>query len=307
MKNIDRRNFLKSSLIAGVGLAVLPSLAKGATKLSGSALPDIASITGTDHFQITIDAIEAIGGISKFIPRGSKVGLLINAPGWWTKPGSYTHTEVVLATVKLLNDAGVTDICYLIDPAAEFYSRSPLSEKYSSLTSSIKKSSGNYVEVDVPNAVKVKKAKVIKELLDVDKLINIPINKQHSGVTYTGCLKNMMGACSGDTNKTFHQSISKDVEDVEYLSQCIVDINHIRKQDLCIMDATEVLKTNGPFGPGEIAKINKVFAGSTPIAMDAYGCTLLDYRPQDIRTNVLASEQGFGSYDLKKYTIFEKE
>jgi uncharacterized protein (DUF362 family) len=307
MKNIDRRNFLKSSLIAGVGLAILPSLAKGASKLSNATLPDIASITGTDRFQITIDAIEAIGGISKFIPRGSKVGLLINAPGWWTKPGSYTHTEVVLATVKLLNDAGVTDICYLIDPAAEFYSRSPLSEKYNSLTSSIKKCSGNFVEVDVPNAVKVKKAKVIKELLEVDKLINIPINKQHSGVMFTGCLKNMMGACSGDTNKTFHQSVSKDVEDVEYLAQCIVDINHIRKQDLCITDATEVLKTNGPFGPGEIAKLNKVFAGTIPVAMDAYGCTLLDYRPQDIRTTVLASEQGLGSYDLKKYNIFEKE
>ena len=305
MNQVNRRDFLKKSLFVGVGLTLIPKLANGTLSSSGLALPDIAVVTGNDYFKNTITAIEQIGGISKFVPRGSKVGLLINAPAYWTKPGSYTHTEVVLAAIKLINDAGASNIIFLLDQSPDLFKRSSLSVQYQSIIDSIKKNSGEYKEVNLPKAVTMKNPKVIKDLLDVDIFINIPINKHHSGVQYTGCLKNMMGACHRDTNKTFHTGGNGKEDDVEHLAQCIADINLLRKPDLCITDATEVLKTNGPFGPGEIIKPHKVFAGVNPVEMDAYGCTILDNRPEDIRTNVLANKHGLGSYDLKSFIVKE--
>jgi hypothetical protein len=39
--------------------------------------------------------------------------------------------------------------------------------------------------------------------------------------------------------------------------------------------------------------------------MDAYGCTLLDLRPEDIRTTVLANKNGIGRMDIKNFNIKE--
>lgn len=300
----NRREFLKKSLIAGTGLSLL-SQTNFASSLSSIVATDISVVNGSDKFQTTITAIEQFGGINKVIPKGAKTGILINAPGHWTKPGSYTHTDVVLATLKMLHDAGITDIIFLLDVSSDFYKRSSLSSQYEYITKTIKKSSGNYKEIQIPNGVVLKKANVIEDLFNVDAFINIPINKHHSGVNYTGCLKNMMGACNRDTNMKFHKPGKNDGEDGEFLSQCIADLNLVRKPDLCIMDASEVLKTNGPFGPGEIAKINKIFVGTNPVMMDTYGCTLLDNRPEDILMLEMAHKHGLGSTDLKNFAIKE--
>lgn len=305
MSEINRRNFIMKGIIAGAGMALIPDLAKGITRLSADSVPNIAAVTGNDYFQNTITAIEQMGGISKFVTRGAKVGILANSPAWWNKPGSFTHTEVILAALKLINDAGAASVTFLIELSPDLYKRTPLAEKYKSLTDAVKKNSGDYIEKELTQAVSMKKPKVIKDLFDMDVFINIPVNKHHSGIQYTGCLKNMMGACNHDTNRQFHTGSGGNDDDVEHLAQCIADINLLRKPDLCITDATEVLRTNGPSGPGEIIKPRKVFVGTNPVEMDAYGCTLLDNRAEDIRSNVLAGKLGLGSYDISKLVIKE--
>lgn len=140
MREVNRRDFIKKSIVAGTAVALLPNLMKGNILSAGY---DICAVTGSDYFQNTVKAIELLGGISKFVPRGSKVGLLHNAPNWWSKPGSHTNTDVILAIIKLLNDAGVSEIMYLIKPADEFYKRSNKSEQFESITKAIKSNSGN--------------------------------------------------------------------------------------------------------------------------------------------------------------------
>jgi uncharacterized protein (DUF362 family) len=304
MAEVNRRDFIKKSIIAGTAVALLPGLVKG-NSVAGNY--DICAVTGADYFQNTINAIELLGGINKFVPRGSKVGLLHNAPNWWSKPGSHTSTEVVLALLKLLNDAGAKEIVYLIHPSDEFYKRSNKSVQFESITKTIKTNSGEFKEVDIQKGISLKKAMVIKDLFDCDVFINVPVNKHHAGTQFSNCLKNFMGNCHRDTNKFFHSgSGAKDnYEDVEFLSQCIADVNLIRKPDLCISDATEILKTNGPAGPGEIMKPMKVYAGNDPVAMDAYGSTILDLRPEDVRPTVLANKHGIGRMDIKNLNIKE--
>jgi len=304
MQEVNRRDFIKKSIIAGSAVALLPGFVKGAIPVESF---DICAVTGTDYFKNTLKAVELLGGISKFVPKGSKVGVLHNAPNWWSRPGSHTNTDVVLALLQLLNDAGIKEIMYLIPPADDFYKRTKTSEQFESLIKTIKNNSGEFKEVEIAKGVSLKKAKVIKDLFECDVFINVPVNKHHAGTQFSNCLKNFMGNCHHETNKFFHSgSGAKDYyDDVEFLSQCIADVNLIRKPDLCISDATEVLKTNGPAGPGDIIKPMKVYAGTDPVAMDAYGSTIFELRPEDIRPTVLANKHGIGRMDIKNMNIRE--
>jgi uncharacterized protein (DUF362 family) len=51
--------------------------------------------------------------------------------------------------------------------------------------------------------------------------------------------------------------------------------------NLCVVDATIVLGTNGPAGPGDLLKPQKIVAGTDPVAVDAYCVTLHSRKPQD--------------------------
>ena len=234
--------------------------------------------------------------------------MLINAPGHWKNPGSYVQTDIVLAVLKLLNEAGITDITYLSEPSSVFYSRSTKSPDFQNIIDKVKKCSGQFREIEIPKGVVLKKAFVIEEMFTCDKIINIPIIKHHAGTLMTGCLKNFMGACKRETNQSFHEGPNKTNSegDVQHLSQCVADVNLVRKADLYVADAMLVLKTNGPFGPGELLTPNKVFAGTNPVILDAYGSTLLGYRPDDIQMLQMAQKLGLGSPDLSKATIKEK-
>ena len=48
------------------------------------------------------------------------------------------------------------------------------------------------------------------------------------------------------------------------------------------MDATEVLATGGPQGPGLVKRPRKVFAGRDPVAVDTYATRLLGVDPKKI-------------------------
>lgn len=64
--------------------------------------------------------------------------------------------------------------------------------------------------------------------------------------------------------------------------------------------------TNGPFGPGELHKPQKVVAGTDRVAVDAYCSTLWELNPKDIHMINMAYDQGIGEKDIKKVKIVEK-
>jgi uncharacterized protein (DUF362 family) len=305
MSDLNRRDFLRMGFVAGTAVALIPGFAKGNSLFS--EYPDISVVTGDNYFANTIKSVEQLGGIGKFATKDSKVGLLVNFTGQWTRPGTFVNPEIVLAVLKMLDDAGIKDITYLVSHMKDYYEKSPKSSQFENIIKNVKNNSGEFIETEIPKGIALKKAFIIKDLFDCDVFINIAISKHHSGTMFTNCLKNYMGACKHETNKFFHTgtTLKEGEQDTEHMAQCIADVNLVRKPDLCISDATFVLKTNGPFGPGVMIKPRKVFAGANPVEMDSYGCTLLDFRPEDIRTIVLASENGIGQMDLKKMNIKE--
>ena len=131
--------------------------------------------------------------------------------------------------------------------------------------------------------------------------------KDHSGTNITCNLKNMMGANSNATNQFFHKGSGSKTAygDVSFLSQCIADMNTLISPALCVVDAGEVLTTNGPAGPGKVKKINKVIAGVNPVSVDSYCSTLLGLKPGDVKMISMAQKLKLGNADLTKLKIKE--
>ncbi len=304
--NITRRTFIKSGAVLGAS----STLGSGATGwLRRTALAagpaDIAAVKGMDYFQNTLKAVEALGGMGRFVSKQSRVGLLINSP--WNHPGSYVKPEIALAVIQMCLEAGAGEIVVFKNLSNSYWRRSPLSTKLQDEVNSVKNRGGNYREVSLPGGRSLKKAEIAKGLLDCDVFINIPISKDHTGVRITGALKNMMGATSGGTNSFFHHGsgASGYYDDVEFLSRCIADVNLVRKPDLCVYDGTEILQSNGPGGPGKLVKPQKVFAGVDRVALEVYGANLLGLKGDGILSTRMAHEHGLGEIDLTKLKVRE--
>jgi len=306
-KSMKRRDFMRSGAVLGSAVLAGGLMEGRFVSAQGTAMPDLAVVTGTDSLLAVNKGLEALGGIKKYIPAGSSVGLLINAPSWWKKPGSYTQSEVVLAAILASLEAGAKEIHYLIDPAADFWKRTPLAAKYAKEIGGVKKCSGNYIETAVAKNKTLKKTSVVKEFLDCDVFVNLPIIKHHVGVGMSGNLKNLMGINANASNQFFHagSGAKGEYDDVPFLAQCVADLNTLRKPDLCIADATEFLLTNGPAGPGELRKLNKIILGADPVAVDAYGATLVNLRAADVLMIAKSVEWGLGRMDLAKLAIKE--
>lgn len=317
---MQRREFLQRTAVLGataiVGARLVPSLLADQTESAptakpaapaGTTPPDIAVVTGSDTFAATLRAVELAGGIGRFVKPGAKVGLLINAPSWWRKPGSFTSPDVTLAVLQLCLDAGAGEITFVIDPASDYWSRTPLGAKYPKLTAAARKNPGEWTEVEIPRGVALKKAKVNRTALDCDVLINLPIAKHHAGTGYSGCLKNFMGACHRETNQFFHSGSGAkgEYEDIAFLSQCIADVNLVRRPDLNVCDGSEFLLTNGPAGPGELKRADKIIVGPNPVSVDAYGCTLLGLAAEKVAMIGMAAAHSIGEPSLATLAVRE--
>lgn len=318
---MKRRDFLRQAALLGAAavagrgllprLLAVPSASAPIKEPAGGSSERVetrvAAVHGQDAFAAALRAVEWVGGIGRQVKAGSRVGLLINAPNWWRKPGSFTSPDIVLAVVQLCLDAGASDIVYVIDPGSGYWDRTPLGAKYPKLTAAVRHNPGEWAEVEIPRGVALKKAKVNRVALDCDTLINLPITKHHAGTGYSGCLKNFMGACHRDTNQYFHNGSGAkgEYDDVSFLSQCIADVNLVRPPDLHVADSTEFLLTNGPAGPGELKRADKVLAGTNAVSTDAYGCTLLGLTADKVAMIVRAAAHGLGEMDLAKIAVQE--
>ena len=303
MKKITRRKFVKTSAAIG-GATIIGSYIPGVLKAGiPNENPDIVTMPGDNLMENMYKILEPIGGIEKFVPKGSTVGVLLNSP--WIHPGTFTHPDVALSVIRLCFEAGAKEVvCF--KPVRDGYW---LESQYAkSMEKDIEKISycDERIEVVIPDGVELKNASIYKGFTDVDVFINIPVAKHHAGTNYSGVLKGLMGVSSSYTNRHMH---SPDGEytyaNYEYLSQCIADLNLIRKPDLCIVDAIECVQNNGPRGPGETIKPNLILAGTDPVVLDVYGANLIGIDPIDVLTCVKASEHGLGKNDISDITIME--
>lgn len=306
IKSINRRSFIKQSMLLGVSSILAGNIFDMMDRLAmAESIPDIAAVKGLDYYRSTIKAVDMLGGMSQFVPRQSKVGLLINSP--WHNPGCYTKPEITLAAIRMCYEAGAKEVGVIKSLDNSYWRKSSASDRFQDERKSIRFIGNNFKEIPFPDGQSLKKAEISEGLLECDVLINLPIAKHHDGVRYTGALKNMMGGQSRKTHRFFHFSTggSGYYDDLEFLSQCIADLNFVRKPDLIILDGTEMITENGPFGPGRLVKPQTVVAGTDRVAMDVYGANLLGLNGEEILTTRKAYELGMGEINLSSLQIQE--
>jgi len=310
-RKIGRREFFKTGAQAGLTLALGRKLAaapigRPATGVDAAAT-GVAVGTGADFGKAAVKAVDLLGGMGRFVKKGARVALLPNVQS--RHPGTYTKPEVLRAVIKLCRDAGAADIDCLSWLTVKHWEDAGLKAVIDEEQAGLKlfeKDEALFKAVAVPGAKALPEARILTAFYEYDAFINMPVTKDHAGNKFTGTLKNLMGLNSPVNNRTFHRPNWKtDPDDVAHLEQCIVDLNKAVKPDLNVVDATEFIVTNGPFGPGELLKPRKVVAGTDRVAVDAYCAGLWGLVAAEIVQIRLGAEQGLGEIDLKKAGVKE--
>jgi len=304
MRRFSRRSFIRSGLAWGgaafVGYQFFPRFLKASPPPLD---PDILVSPGDDPAFAVRRLLEALGGADKFVQRGKTVGILVNSP--WINPGYFTNPDVALGVVKQCMEAGAKEIVCFKPVPDGYWEKSSYYEEMKDIIAGFRYGSSR-ITVPVPKGLSLKEAEIFTDFNDVDVFISIPVAKHHNGINFSGVLKGMMGVSSSDTNRHMH---SPDGEYTyakqEYLSQCVADLNLLRKPDLCVVDALECALNNCPRGPGETLKPNKILAGIDPVAMDAYAASLLDFDLNDIPSIRMAADHGLGKARLDEIVVEE--
>jgi uncharacterized protein (DUF362 family) len=326
-KKMRRREFISQAALAGVSAVLAPAagapgLARGSasaalvhglesrTSAVGAAtdVADVGVAIGTDYGAMALKAVELVGGIGKFIGKGAKVALLPNVQS--KNPGTFTKPEILRAVIRMCKEAGAKEITCLSLLTPQHWEGAGLDKIVREEGIGLKIVADDPVHfrtVKIEGGAVLSDISVVKDLFDNDLFISLPITKDHAGNKFTGTLKNLMGLNSRTHNRAnFHKpNWQTDPEAIAYLDTCIVDLNLALKPALNIVDATEIIRTNGPMGPGELIKPGKIIAGADRVAVDATCASILGLKAEDIISIRKAAERKLGVIDLAKVKLRE--
>jgi len=301
VETMTRQEFLRAGITTGAALfaGTLLSGVGPFTQWAEAAPANRLVIATTGSMDGKIQAIfQALGGIGRFVKRGSRVVLKPNV-AWARTPAeaANTHPELVAAVVRLCLKAGARSVTVYENSCDNYH----FAFERSGVQDAVIRAGGKmyaahdgqfYRSERIPRGKVLRQAEIIGPALDADCLINMPIAKVHGGSILTLGLKNFMGLVR---DRSFWHSTD--------LQQCIADCATRIRPHLTILDATRILLTNGPKGPGEVRKAGIVAAGTDPIAVDSYGAALFGRRAYDIPHIREAARFGIGELDLRKVSV----
>jgi uncharacterized protein (DUF362 family) len=267
---MERRNFIKqSTATAAAALAlnfdfinamVTPTYAPDTT-------PDMVAVMGGEPDVMLNKALDALGGITKFVKKGQKVVVKPNI-GWDKTPALAGNTNPLLigTLVKKCFEAGASKVT-VFDHTCDDWKRC---YNNSGIEKAVKDAGGTIVpanderyytlNVNLPLALSLKQAKIHEALADADVWFNVPVLKNHGGAKLSCAMKNYMGIVWD--RRIFHSSD---------LQQCIADLcTWNKKPVLNIVDAYRIMHQNGPQGKSiaDVATVKSLIASTDIVAAD---------------------------------------
>ncbi len=274
----------------------------GSTTTTGiPAPPDLVVIRGDLPDQNVRAAMAQLGGMERFVTSGAKVVVKPNVLTGRPPEYATTTNPIVISTIiRMCLEAGAAEVTVLDYPtssARAAFKESGLAQATAEAGGTLKYlSNRDFDRVDIPEGVAIDSWPLVTEALEADTFINVPIGKTHGMAGLTLAMKNLMGIM-GDSRGKIH---------IDY-PQKITDVNTLVKPHLVILDAYRILTRNGPTGGNldDVAMPKTVVAGTSQVAVDAYGATIMGWQPTDLPSLVEAAARGLGEIDLTKYTIFE--
>ena len=300
---MTRRKFLKTTA-AGIalGLAGKPSFSIAREEV------DLAVISG-DPVAATKKALDALGGISRFVKKGQRVVLKPNMSFTRTPEfGATTHPQVVATVAQACMEAGAGQVLVL----DHTLHRAELCLERTGIREACKDIPGVHVlalqerkffrEIKISQGKVLERVEVMKEVLDNPVLINIPVAKSHSATGVSMGIKGLMGLIWD--REIFHSQVN--------MNQALADLATVIKPQLTILDATRALTSGGPGGPGEVRKTNLIIAGIDPVAVDSYGVSVVPWYGQTFKGRQvehlqIAHQRGLGKIDIEQSKVFKEK
>jgi len=245
--------------------------------------------------ELTEKVFEAAGGITHFISRGDVVVIKPNI-SWARGPklAAATNPEVLESVIELCYNAGAKKVRVADNTIHD-------ARRCFAITGAGVVAKKTNADLIFPRSSLMKEMKIRGDRLDVwpvfvpfmeaDKIINLPVAKDHVLSTLTLGMKNWIGAVGGRRN-ALHQDIH----------QTIVDLAQFFKPTVTLIDATRIMTKNGPSGGSlsDVAVKNTLILSDDPVAADALAAKLFNRRPEQIGFIRLAQKQNLGTYDLQQ-------
>lgn len=302
---LNRREFLKKELKGALLATAGAGFLSGRSAISWATdSPDLVVIKGV-HGPAVRAAVERLGGMKAFVKPGDKVVIKPNM-SFADPPEVATNThplvirelaamcrEAGAAWVRILDHTlqneercieGVQKVCTVFNEKMVFGLSNP--ELYQATA--------------IPGAVDMKTTDVVRDVLAADVLIAAPVAKSHSSTGVSLSMKGMMGLVYD--RRSMHRTHD--------LSTAIVDLASLLRPHLVVVDATRVLSTNGPSGPGKVLQENTIIASRDMVAADALAVSRFEWygrkmAPRQVKHILLAHERGLGRMDVENLKIAE--
>lgn len=303
-KKLNRRQFLKFQLNGALWLATgLAGLSMPGVVQAG-AIPDISVVKGKPG-AATRAAVEQLGGMKIFVKPGDKVVIKPNMSfPYGVENATNTRPEVIRELVAMAKEAGASRIRVLDHPPGSTEaSIADIKDACSTVEEGITHALTDY-NFYQPTKISDKwygfnETDIMKDVLAADCLIAAPTAKSHDMAGVSLSMKGMMGL----------------IYDRWALHQQGLDGNIVKlaaflkpKVKLAVIDASRVLSTGGPSGPGKIIPLNTIIASPDMVAADAKAvemCTWYGrrFKPRQIIHIRLAHEQGLGRMDVENLAV----
>ena len=296
---MDRRTFLKHQVSGLAALAGWRFLGPGAAALAEEA-PDIALAKGAPG-PAARAAVDLLGGMGRFVKPGQRVVIKPNmsfAQG--VDSATTTHPEVVREVLIMCKEAKAGRI-RILDHSLQNPEASLKNSGILDAANSVEEGlchhlmeASFYQEAALPAGQEMRTNAFMRDALEADVIIAVPVAKSNGSSGVSLSLKGQMGLILN--RHIMHSRYS--------LDGSIVDLNTFMKPHLAIIDATRVLTTRGPGGPGEVIRPGEVIASTDPVAADAlavasyiwYGRKIA---PSQVKHLQNAHDRGLGRLDIE--------
>jgi uncharacterized protein (DUF362 family) len=250
---------------------------------------------GNDTKKCVRDAVNALGGIGKFVKNGDKVLVKINICGGVPEiKGSYTSTVVAEELVDLIRSAGGEPT---LADADMIWTKFWQAAKDSGWMDWAKKkgvrllnlSETKIVNFDFGMDSNLGLERVSMEAIDADVIISVPTMKTHLLTGVTLGMKNMYGTFPDVDKAKYHR---KGIE------RTIYEVNKAFTPCLVVIDGSIGGEAVGPLSTRPLS-FETIIASNDVVMADSIACQIMGYDPMDVTHIRIAQESGLGNASAK--------
>ena len=249
---------------------------------------------GNDPFEAGKNLMASSGVWKNWSPTdhiGLKPNLVVSKKA---SSGATTHPEFCAGIINFLQEKGFQKISIL--EGSWVGDRTERAFKVCGFTDISQKYSVPLVDLQLDSSVLCEGShgeyRICRSILELDRLINIPVLKGHCQTAMTCALKNLKGCIPDSEKQRYHR---------DGLYQPIADLNEILRSDLILVDA---LEGDPEFEEGGNPFIRNLFmAALDPVLLDCYACSLLGLQISDVPYIEKAALLGVGSSALSTDTL----